>query len=289
MEPHRLLRSQSGQGIVEYLLVLVVTVGIILGAIMQFNSAFKSWAQAYFGDYLTCLFETGELPIIDGTPGDSGVCNSLFQPFSFTAGRTYVGANGSGGGSGSGHGASGGESGNNPGKSANAANARAARSAAGGKSGGGGGGGGGMYAGGSLAAGGRGQSSGFADGSGQPTPADTGHTNTSKYGSNFAFNKKSEQKKTLDNRFAFEKDDGQKKEKRNVASSGNHSSPPEDRAAGGLKSRDSNNKKIQNDQNDGPFALTIGNFFKWILIAAVIIALVLLIGGQMLQVSKSMD
>ena len=141
LTPRRLLRSQSGQGIVEYLLVLVVTVSILLGAIYQFNSAFKSWAQSYFGDYLTCLFETGELPIIDGTPGDSGECNSLFKPFSFTGGRSYAGANGSGGGNGGRNGASGGESGAN-GKNANGANGNGTR---GGRSAGGKGGGGGDY------------------------------------------------------------------------------------------------------------------------------------------------
>ena len=41
------------------------------------------------------------------------------------------------------------------------------------------------------------------------------------------------------------------------------------------------------DQQDSP--MTFGNFIRFLIIAAIIIALVVLVGGQMLQVGKSMD
>lgn len=80
--------NQRGQGVTEYILLLVIIVAMILGGMYQLNTAFEKWANGYFGDYLTCLLETGELPSIGGAPGDSGICNQLFQPFDFASGRT---------------------------------------------------------------------------------------------------------------------------------------------------------------------------------------------------------
>lgn len=82
-----LFSNQKGQAVTEYILVLVVVVAIILGGMYQLNSAFQVWANNYFGEYLTCLLETGELPSIGGSPGDSGICNDFFKPFNFAEGR----------------------------------------------------------------------------------------------------------------------------------------------------------------------------------------------------------
>ena len=83
--------SESGQTIVEYILILVVTVGIILGVVLQFNKAFETFANNYFGNYLSCLLETGELPSLGLNGSDNvGICNQEFQPFSFSAGRPPV-------------------------------------------------------------------------------------------------------------------------------------------------------------------------------------------------------
>ena len=72
---------------VEYILVLIVATILILTFIWLFSTSFQAWANNYFGDYLTCLLETGELPSLGGTPGDSGLCNQYFEPFSIKAGR----------------------------------------------------------------------------------------------------------------------------------------------------------------------------------------------------------
>lgn len=94
-----LIYSESGQVIIEYLLILVVTVGIILGIILQFNEAFRDFANNYFGNYLACLLETGELPRLGADrPEEVGTCNSEFQPFTFTAGRPPNPSSGSSGG-----------------------------------------------------------------------------------------------------------------------------------------------------------------------------------------------
>jgi len=90
------LSTSHGQGVIEYILVLIVTVAIILGMIYQFNDAFRVYAKSYFGDYLACLLETGELPSIGG---EGGMCNAFFQPFSIANGRPHLeGTTGDGGG-----------------------------------------------------------------------------------------------------------------------------------------------------------------------------------------------
>ncbi len=70
-----------GQATTEYILVLVVVVGIILGALWQFNKAFAAWAEAYFGPggYIACLLDTGTLPNFGAL--NSGQCSlSQFSP-----------------------------------------------------------------------------------------------------------------------------------------------------------------------------------------------------------------
>ena len=44
--------SQSGQAVMEYILVLVVVVGIALGVMYQLNTALKKYVQSYFGKKL---------------------------------------------------------------------------------------------------------------------------------------------------------------------------------------------------------------------------------------------
>ncbi len=89
---------QSGQAVAEYILVLLVAVILILTFLWLFSGAFKAWANNYFGDYLTCILETGELPNISGEPGDSGQCDQFFEPFSLKNGRPLILNAGGGGG-----------------------------------------------------------------------------------------------------------------------------------------------------------------------------------------------
>jgi hypothetical protein len=76
--------NEAGQGTVEYVLLLIFVIGVVLGGLYQLNSAFQVFANNYFGDYLACLLETGELPALDGV---GGTCNASYQSFSFASGR----------------------------------------------------------------------------------------------------------------------------------------------------------------------------------------------------------
>jgi hypothetical protein len=83
--------------VTEYILVLVVVVGIALGVLYQLNTAFKKYVQSYFGDYVACLLETGELPSFGGGDGASAqTCSANFEPFSLKNGRPFA-AGGDGG------------------------------------------------------------------------------------------------------------------------------------------------------------------------------------------------
>jgi hypothetical protein len=83
---------------VEYILVLVVVVGIALGVMYQLNTALKKYVQSYFGDYIACLLETGELPSLGGTSGaNAESCASLYEPFSLQNGRPLIASSGGSG------------------------------------------------------------------------------------------------------------------------------------------------------------------------------------------------
>ena len=71
-------KSQSGQALVEYVLLLVVAVALILGLAHQFYKPFGNWVQNQMGPYLECLLDVGELPAIGGEM--SGECSNSYKP-----------------------------------------------------------------------------------------------------------------------------------------------------------------------------------------------------------------
>ncbi len=83
--PHGILNSR-GQGVVEFVLILIVSVSIILAVMNQFYKPFGQWASNYMGEYLQCLLEAGELPSLGGE-GSVGECNQNFSKASFSSGR----------------------------------------------------------------------------------------------------------------------------------------------------------------------------------------------------------
>lgn len=54
--------DQKGQAVVEYVLMLVVTLTLILGVTIQLIPQLRDFMQNYAGAYVECLLETGELP-----------------------------------------------------------------------------------------------------------------------------------------------------------------------------------------------------------------------------------
>lgn len=262
------LGSQSGQAIVEYILVLVVTVAIILGAVYQLNGAFKAWSKEYFGSYLSCLLETGELPSIGGAPGDSGICNQLFKPFDPKAGRPLLAGKGQAGGGG--------------GKTGGARETQ--------KRGSGGSGNYNLIGGKFAASNGRGVGlSGSGPGKRGASDSNyTGSTGASGYGGGYsATNHRldTSTKNHLDNRFAFDKE-SEDKQKRNISSV---SKGPSGEGATNGRIQIHRTEKVKDAAGADDNAMTFGNFIRFLIIAAIVIALIVLVGGQMLSVGKSMD
>lgn len=80
--------NSKGQALTEYVLFLFLVLAMAFGVLYQFNSAFRVFAEGYFGDYLSCLLETGELPNL-GTTNTSLQCDAAYEPFSLAKGRPY--------------------------------------------------------------------------------------------------------------------------------------------------------------------------------------------------------
>jgi hypothetical protein len=268
------LRDEKGQGVVEYILVLVVAVSIILGGIYQLNDAFKKWAENYFGNYLACLLETGELPSLSGTGGDSGVCNQFFKPYTFSEGRPLLagagGAGGDDGAEGKTNGARESKRSGNSGAAGNYTQIGSFGSANSSSQAGGGG------------SGGR---------TGKMSSTYTGSTDFSRYGSGgYSSGPRVtpiQLKTSLDQRFVF--DDSREDQKRRPISSptklGGSSAPkfgtPINLSSGVKKAHD-----MGDDDNSG---FSFGGLIKYLILAGILLALIVFLGGQALSIRKSME
>ncbi len=100
------VRNEDGQGVIEYLLILIVVVSIIIGVISQFNRAFGYFVESYMGGYVSCLLETGELPNLGSEQRAEAICDIEYEPFSLANGRPEVEGTAGDGKAGAGAGAS---------------------------------------------------------------------------------------------------------------------------------------------------------------------------------------
>lgn len=257
----------------EYILVLVVVVAIILGGVYQLNSAFKVWANNYFGEYLACLLETGELPSIGGTPGDSGICNSLFQPFELALGRPYKEPGDPGktepteqrGGDEKGKGVS--EA--NNGSRRSYVSAGRSSSSRFGRSGG-------------LSSSERGQNIGkgkekstYTGSAESSIPMGAGYSNNYEKNSRVRYG-------SIDNRRILDAAEEKKETEKTGRAITKSEAPSADKSRVRLLKRD-----IAKTTEETDSSFTIGNFLRFLIIAAIVIALLLLLGSQAMQISKN--
>lgn len=73
-------------------LILVIGMMIALGLVYRFNTAFKKYTIDMYGTYYRCLLETGELP------GVGSVCKDKKMRYEIAGGSSLVGSGASGGG-----------------------------------------------------------------------------------------------------------------------------------------------------------------------------------------------
>lgn len=98
------LKGQGGQATIEYVLLLIVSVSLLLALMTQVFTPLQKFLQAYMGTYVQCLLEYGELPALSGDSGSDSdsECNARFEDFSLTAGRPSKGGEGGSGSDGDG-------------------------------------------------------------------------------------------------------------------------------------------------------------------------------------------
>lgn len=93
--------NQRGQAYVEYLLILIVTLTLLLGLMLQFFKPLQGFLKDYMGTYVQCLLETGELPAISGEDAiEDDTCRAQWQK---SQARTGGGSGNSSRGSGQGN------------------------------------------------------------------------------------------------------------------------------------------------------------------------------------------
>ena len=86
------LRSEQGQGILEYILLIVVVIMLATLLANRFFKPFRDWAQHHIGSYVECLLDQGELP---GLGGENGVQDCEFESPFEDGGATKDGSDGS--------------------------------------------------------------------------------------------------------------------------------------------------------------------------------------------------
>lgn len=265
------MKSQSGQAAIEYVLLLVISVALVLMLMTQFFKPMQDFIASYMGDYTACLLETGELPSLGGdstVAADEG-CNAKFAPASLAGGRP---ANGT----------TGGKSSSNSENSSNSSATGVSPSGAAGAS--------------SSNLSGRnygriGNGMSGADGNGKNEKVveialDNGGSGSFFRSSSVSYVRRASPKSmsiATSSMPEYEKKKLDKKESnpvRVISSDGTGAKPKK------LALKVPEKKQILADEEQ-PF--TIGNFMRIIFIIGIILAIVIFVGGQALQMSKSMD
>lgn len=278
------LSSNKGQALIEYVLMLIISVSLVLLLMNSIFKPFGDFINNYMGKYTACLLEYGELPSF-GTQNPSAVeedseCNKKFSEASLAGGRPPVNSGKNGDDS----------SGKSKSQGGNSDNSSSDSSS---------GSGGSTYAGSSSRRGGsyinqrRRPSSGIegdsraANGKIVEIALDSGanggffrsSNNSSRYiGPGRKINSigitglTDEEKKKL-----AKKADGVSK---TIVTGDGIAQPPKKTI---VKKPEA--KAVIEEEKP----LTIGNFIRYLFIACLIIALVIFIGGQALQMSKSLE
>lgn len=303
----KVLKGQEGQGVIEYILLMVIVIGVVISLLAQFNRSIGDYIRSYYGDYISCLLETGELPTIGSTATVNGICDAQFQPFTFATGRpsnstaNRGGSSSGGGGSGGGNSSSPDGSGNtnsnnasNPTKNRNNNKASSGANEAGSvnrvfRSGGGGSGGGRSNLGSSVRSNLRPQSVALSqadeDGSRQPKGGVRTDSLTAVEGANAFGGRGSAGGRTQ--YVNLGKEDSN--EGRTIARL--KSVPASEEAVNSELRRVPLNeaKKSKAKNSDVDLSLSVGDYLRYLIIAILVITLLFFVGGQVRQVLKSLE
>ena len=314
------LNNQGGQAVVEYVLLLIITVSLLLAAKGLFVGT-QNFIKGYAEDYIVCLMEHGELPQLgvgnDDLKKHQGKTNCVAK-FSIAGGATLTGGGSGGSGSSS---SSGGGSANGKGSqlanngngknSANGANAgKDGKSgsgkndsgssdtdsdSAGGRSGRGGGSG--NYANGRIN---RGGGFGVADGAAGSAGGDKvrlleGQADDLAFGRNGDYDRssrvsyKNNRYRAITGQMSDEIEKTTKKEPRKPTSRTVSSVKEEEAFRPGPRKSAfvPPERKPTAEYQDKEDDFSFGYLLKWLLIAGMVIAIIIFFGGQVLNYSNS--
>lgn len=275
------LRNNQGQALIEYVLLLIITVSLLLAMMNAIFKPFGAFVENYMGKYVQCLLEYGELPSF-GSQNPSVVdqdseCDKKFKAATLTGGRPPAN-NGSSNSSD--------DSGNK--NKTDGSTSSSDSDSSGGNSG--------TYAGSASRGGGRfinrRPSTGVEAGTGKSEKVveialEGGGANGFFRSSSGGMYVRPPQKRmavAISGLTEAEKKKLEKKAEGNakIIATGDDLAPAPKKIP--VKKPE---PKITVEEEDKPF--TIGNFIRYLFIAALIIALVIFIGGQALQMSKNFE
>ncbi len=267
--------GNKGQAAIEYILLLVIVVGLLIALTSQIMKPFGAFMDNYMGAYLQCILETGELPSLgndeDTALKDEG-CNARFEGATLADGRPPKAGSGSGGSSSDSEGKGGGGSSSYAG-SASRGGSRLTSSSGSGSAGVDGAG-----------AGLDGKKTVVAEsGSGGSS---NGYLNLSRGETTTIIRRRAKQVTLGNDRLSAadldalkKKQEKEKNDKPVVVGESNQRGPKK------IPVKTPPPREIASEDVE----FTIGNFIRIIFIAGIIIALVLLLGGQAMQMSKDFE
>lgn len=273
MGPIEKQKSQSGQALVEYVLLLVIAIALVLGLANQFYKPLGSWVENQMGPYLECLLDIGELPALGGEA--MGECAESYRAFAGKGGTA-----GSGGANGKN--AKNGNSSESQNKKDEAD--KKSSSAAGSE---GSGGAGGRKRG--LNAGGhRGADGGKGTGSSEVMTEKLAESKFYKFRSNSSSSVQSQQQSLTSEQVGTVPIERLRASKKENAS---YKAGILDQSEGEGKPQrmiiKPSERKIAADEVTEPWSF--GKYLKFALILIIIVAIVLFLAGQVSQISKSME
>ena len=274
------LQNNHGQAVIEYVLLLIISVSLILMLTYQIFRPMKDFIQGFMGDYVACLLETGQLPSLSADESATKGSDDCKAKFNNVAGKGS-GSGGSGSGAGSGSSSD----------SSSSKSSSGSKDSDSGSSGGGGG-----YAGSSSRNGGRSirsarsgasgvDGSSGKDGKVVEIALDGGGSGGFFKGSNGGGYIGQGRKITSVGVAGLT--DAEKKKLEKKATGGKNAVVASGDFAGAPKKTSVKPPEPKREIASEEQPLTIGNFIRYLFIAALVLALVIFIGGQALQMSKS--
>ncbi len=296
-------KNNRGQATVEYILLLVIILALVLGPLKQLSVSFNTYVEALFGKgkFIACLLETGEL---SGQSSDAASsCLSAFNSSVQTAFNGNGNGNGGGGTGGTNGGNNGQNGGNQDAKNGGAAAGKNAKKAppniannGGAADAGGGAAAGGEGAGGGGAAGGQGRRA-----PGRKIVNSSGGSGAGKDASEDSFVKIGEQfdykdlkpkgpfavnMNGMNRNFKLESEEADRQERlapKEVAKTNSGALRPKELTVDPSRAPAAKDTDINSD------GFGFSMLLKWFLIACIIIAIIIFVGGQAMQISKGGD